>query len=339
MVEQASGEQAWVFLPAAPPAVEIVIDRLAIRPDGVDRLIDSVRTALRWSRDEVWALIDDSSRDASPQWREQRFTTSFTNPATGFRLGELTPRHFSFNSHLGACPDCQGLGVQLEADPDLLVPDRALSLAEGAVKSWWSGNPTMLGLFKQEVDALAVHFGAGRDVPFENLPPAFQDALFHGTGTTAIKTGWKTGGTTKSLAKPFEGLLPQARRLYDASESESLKKNIARLMRGRTCATCGGRRLRPEILAVTLRSLPSDSGGPETTAPASASEARALTSHPPDSGGRVGLPPETGGLRLPPSTGFAHSRSLGRGRGLRELNFPRSSGLSLPNRSRRSERG
>jgi len=267
VAEKASGETAWRFAPEAPPAVEIVIDRLAIRPDGADRLIDSVRTALRWSRDDVWALIDDGPRDVAPQWREQRFTTSFTNPSTGFRLAELTPRHFSFNSHLGACPDCQGLGVQLEADPDLLVPDRALSLADGAVKSWWSGNPTMLGFFKQEVDALAAHFGADRDVSFEKLPRTFQDALFHGTGTTAIKTGWKTSGTTKTLAKPFEGLRAQARRLYETSESETLKRHIARLMRGRTCETCAGRRLRPEILAVTLRGAPRSVAFPATSAP------------------------------------------------------------------------
>ena len=250
--EQASGEEPWRFSPATPPSVEIVIDRLAIRPDGVDRLIDSVRTALRWSRDEVWVLIDDAARDAPPRWREQRFTTSFTNPATGFRLGELTPRHFSFNSQLGACPDCQGLGVQLEIAPDLLVPDPKLSLAEGALTSWWTGNPSMLAVFRQEVDALASHFGAARDVPFEQLPAAFRDALFHGTGTTAIKTGWKTGAATRSLAKPFEGLIPQGRRLYHSSESESLKRRLARLMRGTTCPSCAGRRLRPEILAVTL---------------------------------------------------------------------------------------
>ena len=289
--EQASGEEPWRFSPATPPSVEIVIDRLAIRPDGIDRLIDSVRTALRWSRDEVWVLIDDAPRDAPPRWREQRFTTSFTNPATGFRLGELTPRHFSFNSQLGACPDCQGLGVQLEIAPDLLVPDPALSLAQGALTSWWTGNPSMLAVFRQEVDALAAHFGAARDVPFEQLPAAFRDALFHGTGTTAIKTGWKTGAATRSLAKPFEGLIPQGRRLYHSSESESLKRRLARLMRGTTCPSCAGRRLRPEILAVTLHRARSvafqatsgddastDPPPPEETPPAARSVAFQATS-------------------------------------------------------------
>ena len=236
----------------ASPRVQIVIDRLAMRPDGLDRLIDSIRTALRWSRDEVWALVEDAH--VAGGWREERFTTSFRNLKTGFRLPELTPRHFSFNSHQGACPACHGLGTQLECDPDLLVPDRSLSLAEGAVKSWWTGNPTMLAFEKQQLAALATHFHAPMELPFDKLPNSFQDALFHGTGPTAIKTGWKTGGTTRSLSKPFEGLVPQARRLYETSESEALRKNLARFMNPIRCAACHGRRLRPEILAVTLRS-------------------------------------------------------------------------------------
>ncbi len=232
-----------------PPRVEIVIDRLAVRPDGADRMIESIRTALRWSRDAVWALVEMGTRGS---WREERFTTSFVNPRTGFRLPELTPKHFSFNSHHGACPVCQGLGTQMKADADLLVPDRKLSLAEGAVKSWWTGNPKMIAVQKQQLQALAAHFGAGLDVPFEKLPLDFQNALFHGT-EQAVKTGWKTNATTKSLAKPFPGLLAAAERLHEASESESLRKNIARLMNPHPCPECHGRRLKREILAVTLR--------------------------------------------------------------------------------------
>ena len=254
MAEQADGSTPLAFPPSQPPAVEIVIDRLAIRPGGADRLIDSVRTALRWSVDEVWALIEERAEGA-PQWAERRFTTAYMNPATGFRLADLTPRHFSFNSHLGACPECQGLGTQMEPADDLFVPDPALSLAGGAVKSWWSGNPKMQGIFAQEITALAAHFGISTDIPFSQLPPDFQHALFHGTGSTAIKTGWKTSATSRSVAKPYEGLLPQARRLYDTAESEALRKNLARFMRARTCTECGGRRLRPEILAVTLSSV------------------------------------------------------------------------------------
>ncbi len=303
VAEHASGEEPWRFSPSTAPGVEIVIDRLAVRPDGTDRLIDSVRTALRWSRDEVWALIEERAPEAQPRWREQRFTTSFLNPATGYRLADLTPRHFSFNSHLGACPDCQGLGVQLDPDPERFVPDGSLSLAEGAVKSWWPGNPTMLALFKQEIDALAAHFRVARDVPFDDLPEAFRQALFHGTGGTAIKTGWKTSGTTRSVAKPFEGLVPQARRLHQTSESDSLKRQLARFLRGSRCQACGGRRLRPEILAVTLGSRagnPPVSGGREHRAtlacPKSASDWRGTASP---------VSPETGGLPGVPAIDFS----------------------------------
>jgi excinuclease ABC subunit A len=234
--------------------IEIVIDRLVVRADVHDRLIDSIRTALRWSQHEVWALIDEGDGRSG----EVRFSTAFMNPNTGFRLAELTPRHFSFNSHQGACPACQGLGVRFECDPDLLVPDRRASLKDGAVKSWWARNAKLLAVHKRQIDALVAHFHVDPITPFERLPRDFQQALFFGTGTTAIKTGWKTSGATRSITKPFEGLCAQAQRLYESSESEFVRKNVARFMNPKPCPACGGRRLKPEILAVTLRSSVAD---------------------------------------------------------------------------------
>ena len=233
--------------PADRP-VEIVIDRLTARADARDRLIDSVRTALRQSGHEVRALIGD----AAGGWREERFSTGFTNPRSGFRLPELTPRHFSFNSHAGACPACEGLGIRLECDPALLVSDAKRSLADGAIKSWWARNPKLLAVHKRQISALAAHFSVDESAPFESLPPEFKSALFHGT-TAPIRTGWKTGGTTRSVAKPFEGLCRQAERLHETSESEFVRMNVARFMNPKPCPACNGRRLKPEILAVTLR--------------------------------------------------------------------------------------
>ncbi len=241
----------------ADPQIEIVVDRLAVREGMQDRLIDSIRTALRWSQDEVWALVED---EVAGGWREERFTTAFRNPKTGFRLAELTPRHFSFNSALGACPECQGLGVTMVPDPDLIVPDRHLSLKDGAVKSWWAKNPKLLVLHTRQMEALVAHFQVDESVPFEKLPRAFQDALFQGTGKTAIATGWKTSGTTKSVAKPFEGLLAQALRLYQDSESEFVRKHLTRFMNPSPCPSCGGRRLRREILSVSLGETPEGGG-------------------------------------------------------------------------------
>ncbi|MGI8604641.1 MAG: excinuclease ABC subunit UvrA [Verrucomicrobiales bacterium] len=231
-------------------SVEIVIDRLVVRPGIQERLMDSLRTALRWTEHEVWALI----ASAEDEWREERFSTAFLNPKTGFRLPELTPRHFSFNNQQGACSGCQGLGTIMECDPDLLVPEPKLSLAEGAVKSWWSRNPKLFAVHKRQIEALVGHFGIDVNSPFDRLPQDFQHALFFGTGQTPIKTGWKTSGTIRSVAKAFEGLCVQARRLHDTSESEFVRKNVARFMNPKSCVHCGGRRLRPEILAVTLRS-------------------------------------------------------------------------------------
>lgn len=239
-------------LPETGSPVEIVIDRLAVRPDSESRLLDSLRTALRWSGDEVRVLIED--RDHPEGWREERFTTAYLNPRTGFRMAELTPRHFSFNSRHGACPACHGLGTQMEADPALLVPDPQLSIVQGAVRHWWTHQPKMAAVMAQQIQALAAHFGADLSRPFRELPEAFRRALFYGTGSQAIKTGWKTSATTRSLAKPFEGLLPQAQRLYQNSESDPLRKAVSRFLNPVPCPECQGRRLKPEILAITLRS-------------------------------------------------------------------------------------
>jgi excinuclease ABC subunit A len=234
--------------PTSLTFIEVVIDRLIVRPDVADRLIDSLRTALRLSGHEIWVLLDDGAGG----WKEEKFTTAYMNPKTGFRLPELTPKHFSFNSTLGACVACQGLGSTLHPDPDLIVPDRNVSLAEGALKSWWAKNPKLRAVYDRQIDGVVAHFAVDRTVPFDHTPAAFQHALFHGTGDEAIKTGWKTGGALKTGAKPFEGLLAQAARLYADSESEFVRKHLTRFMNATPCAACGGRRLRPEVLAVKL---------------------------------------------------------------------------------------
>ncbi len=230
-------------------AVDIVIDRLVNRPDVRTRLIDSVTIALRWSgaNSSVIALRQDGDG-----WVEEKFTTLFMNPATGFRMPALTPKHFSFNSHHGACPQCQGLGVELHCDPALLAPDPDKSLADGAVRTWWAGNAKLRAMQDRQIGALAAHFGADLKTPFAQLPEAFKHALFFGTGKTPIKSGWKTGDTTRSIAKPYEGLTVQAKRLLEESESEFVKRNVRRFMNPTPCLACGGRRLKPEILAVTL---------------------------------------------------------------------------------------
>ena len=234
-------------------SIELVIDRLIVREGLGARLSDSIQTALRWSKQDVWFLVQPADRSKGEnEWDLRTFTTAFANPNTGFRMPELTPRHFSFNSHHGACERCQGLGTELFCDPELLVPDQSVSINDGAVKSWWSRNAKLKALHTAQLQALVAHFNVDTSLPFEKLPAEFQQALFHGTGNEAIKSGWKTSATTRSVSKPFEGLCVQAARLYETSESESTRKNVMRFMNPRPCGDCHGRRLRPEILAVTL---------------------------------------------------------------------------------------
>ena len=229
--------------------VQIVIDRLVVRPDSRQRLMEAIESSLHRNDREVQFLVNlDGSEEILS------YTTAFANPRTGYAIERLTPQHFSFNTHLGACPACEGTGAIPTPDPALLVPDESKSLAAGAIKAWWVRHPKVKQIFNQGIEALAKHFGAALDAPFQDLPQDFKDALFHGTGSAAISTGWQKAGNKRSLAKPFEGLLPEIARLYQSAESDVLRAALSRLMNPRPCTTCAGMRLKPESLAVRLRS-------------------------------------------------------------------------------------
>jgi excinuclease ABC subunit A len=217
-----------------PPArtVEIVVDRLVLREGVRPRLMESIETALRWNADEVRFLVQNG--DAG---QVLTFTTAYANPRTGYSLGRLTPQHFSFNTRLGACPCCEGAGTLPAPDPNLIVPDGEKSLKDGAVKTWWSRNAKLRAVHQRSLEALAGHFGASLNLPYRELPQAFKDALLNGGNNP-----------------PFEGLLHEARRLYSSAESDTLRAQIARFMNPLPCPDCAGRRLRREILAVTLAS-------------------------------------------------------------------------------------
>jgi excinuclease ABC subunit A len=230
---------------------EVVVDRVIVRESARGRLMESIEAALHVNPRELRAWID-ARDDATPETLV--FTTAYANPRTGFLLEKLTPQHFSFNTRAGACPCCGGTGVVTAADPGLIVPDEEKSLSQGAVKSWWSQVPRMRETHERWLRALASHFGAALDQPFRDLPQAFKTALFEGTGDQPVPTGWKTADNRRSLAKPFEGLLREAERLMNGAESEALRARVARFMGTRTCPECGGRRLRPEALAVLLPS-------------------------------------------------------------------------------------
>ncbi len=250
--------------------IEAVVDRLIIR-DGIRvRLTDSIETALKLGGNRV-VVLREISKTSDAQvghhsrasgstfeaernqiWEELRYSTDYGNAETGFTLGDLTPKHFSFNSHLGACPACHGLGTQLVCDPDLMISDPARTLAKGAITPWRRGTKRMQAYYRHLQKALVKHFHVDEDVPFNDLPERFKQALYFGTDGTPIEMNFSDNGGEK-VAKPFEGLVPQMQRLYEQTQSEFTRNRIRSFMTREPCKVCNGARLKPEILAVTIK--------------------------------------------------------------------------------------
>ncbi|HEY2143096.1 MAG TPA: excinuclease ABC subunit UvrA [Candidatus Udaeobacter sp.] len=241
--------------------IEAVVDRLIIR-DGIRvRLTDSIETALKLGGNSISILqstqktanAQHQASDTEPeQWAELRYSTDYGNAETGFTLGDLTPRHFSFNSHLGACPACHGLGTQLVCDPDLMISDPGRTLAEGAITPWRRGTKRMQAYYRHLQKALVKHFHVDEDVPFSDLSEEFKHALYFGTNGTPVEMKFSGDGEQK-VAKPFEGLVPQMQRLYEQTQSEFTRNRIRSFMTRERCKVCNGARLKPEILGVTIK--------------------------------------------------------------------------------------
>lgn len=228
--------------------IEAVVDRLVIKPEIRQRLSDSVEAALRWGEGRLIASVQ---APGETDFTDHPYSTAFSNPRTGFTLPRLTPQHFSFNSHLGACPACHGLGTEPFFDPELIL-DPEKSLDEGAIAAWRKGTPKMQAYYAAMTSALAAHAGVPTDVPLKKLPATFRDLLLHGSGDLPV--AWQSGpeGARQALSKPFEGLLAQLEHLLARAKGESVRQRLKALMNRRPCAQCHGARLRPEILAVTL---------------------------------------------------------------------------------------
>lgn len=227
--------------------LEVVVDRLVIRGGAESRLADSVETALRICGAEAVALLQLPEEE----WRELSFLTSYRNPKTGFELPDLNPRHFSFNSHLGACETCHGLGTELFCDPDLVVPDQSRSLKDKAIRLAKGGGKGK-SWHGRQVEALAEHFGVSGEVPFRELPEEFRSALFYGTGGMKIPMTWEREEREIYRDHRYEGICLDVERLYRETGSEPVKRNMGRFMASRSCQTCGGRRLKREFLAVKV---------------------------------------------------------------------------------------
>ena len=230
---------------ASRHTIEAVVDRLSIREGLAQRLADSIETALRWGGGK---LSTSRQEPGGTAWIEEKSSTDYCNPETGFTMPRLTPKHFSFNSHLGACPVCHGIGTELYFDPDLMV-DSDKTLAQGTVRPWKSANKRMRAYYAALLQGLLADTPVPLNKPWSELPESFKELVLFGSRDRSISI---STGAGRVVTKPFEGVVAQALHLYETSRSEFSKKRLRAFQGRRVCGTCGGARLLPEILAVTI---------------------------------------------------------------------------------------
>ena len=241
--------------------VEVVVDRL-VMADGIrTRLVDSLETALKWGDGRVVCLhqspnrTPDSATKTPDGWTETSYSTHLFSPGSGKTYEPPTAQHFSFNSPRGACPVCHGLGQKRVLDPALIVPDETKSLEDGAVHPYRRlGGKRMVSYYKGLLKGMAGHYQVPLDRPWKDLPVEFREKLMHGTGHEEIEFWFMHAGSPRKTRKPFEGVVPNLDRLFTESESEFTRNRLKAYMTLAPCDACHGRRLRPELLAVTLRS-------------------------------------------------------------------------------------
>ncbi len=278
--------------PKQSHTIEVVVDRLVVDDKIRVRLGDSVETALKWGSGKL-LLLSQAPEGASGQqsaisgqaarakaaeivrteqsairkpqaaiWQESLLSNRMYSPATGQTFDPPEPKHFSFNSPFGACPTCHGLGQKMVFDPALIVPDAEKSLESGAVLPWRRGGKRMVVYYKALLRGLAAHFEQNLETPWKSLPEDFRRVVLHGSGEVEVSFNFMRAGKVSKLLRPFEGVLKNLERLYAESESEFTKNRLKAFMAPEFCDACGGRRLRPEVLAVTLGNAESEHGAP-----------------------------------------------------------------------------
>ncbi len=228
-------------------SIEVVVDRLKIRKD-VDfkrRLVDSLETAAEFADGLINVLFTGEDGDY-----EKKYSEHFACVDCGINFEELTPRMFSFNAPQGACPECNGIGSKMEIDPDLIVPNPHLSLNEGAIAPW-SKSSKRENYYFQMLQAVANHFNFSMDTPFNELPEEYQNNVLYGCKDKIAFT-FKRRNKSYMVNRRFEGVVPRMERLYLETKSNYSRKYISKFMSDRKCHVCNGKRLRPEVLAVTI---------------------------------------------------------------------------------------
>ena len=226
--------------------IYIIVDRLIVKDDMLRRLTDSVEQAIKVGDGMVLVDVDGV---------ETLYSTKYACPDCDITMPELSPRMFSFNSPFGACPECFGLGMKHEVDPSLVVRDDSLTLREGAIRVGGWNIMDMGKMMTRQVEAVSKKYGFSMDVPFRDLSPEVKDIIFYGTGDDPIEMEWQTRKFNTVYNSPFEGVINNLNRRYRETQSEGVKKDLDRYMSFSPCKLCNGKRLRKEVLGVTVGGL------------------------------------------------------------------------------------
>ncbi len=225
--------------------IDVVVDRLVVREGMETRLADSLRTALDLA--DGIAILETAPREGDPE--RITFSENFACPVSGFTIPEIEPRLFSFNAPFGACPDCDGLGVELFFDERLVVPDQTLKLYDGALAPWRKGKSPY---FLQTIEAIARHYDFDKNTPWKDLPKKVQQVFLRGSGDEEIQFRYDEGGRVYQVTRNFEGVIPNMERRYRETDSAWIREEFERYQNNRPCGTCEGYRLRAEALAVKI---------------------------------------------------------------------------------------
>ena len=228
--------------------IDVVVDRVVVKPGIEARLADSLETALRLAEGIAFAEhVDIGDGEDAP--RRLLFSEKFACPVSGFTISEIEPRLFSFNNPYGACPVCDGLGMKLAFDADLIVPDRDKTLHKGVIAPW-AKSPSPF--YTQTLQALSRHYDFSMDKPWRTLPDEAQKVILFGTGEEKIKFSYDDGARRYDVSKAFEGVLPNMERRWRETDSAWVREELGRYQSETPCETCHGFRLKPEALAVRV---------------------------------------------------------------------------------------
>ncbi|MCF7700017.1 excinuclease ABC subunit UvrA [Loktanella sp. M215] len=235
--------------------IDVVVDRIVVREGLETRLADSFRTALDLANGiTVLEIAAPAGEEGAEAVEPERITFSenFACPVSGFTIPEIEPRLFSFNAPVGACPACDGLGVELFFDEQLVVPDVTLKIADGALAPWRKGKSPY---FLQTIEAIAKHYGFPKNARWKDLDPKVQEVFLRGSGKEEIKFRYDEGGRVYQVSRPFEGVIPNMERRYRETDSNWIREEFEQFQNNRPCGVCQGYRLREEALAVKIGGL------------------------------------------------------------------------------------